>query len=100
MDTNTINTSNISAFTAPTHMESKVNNQPTFELHHVQSSGQPVIVSTDQLYSIDPKAIKLQASVLIKSTTASCWLEAKMKFGYPLTDFQAYLLAKSFPRAA
>ena len=91
-------TSNSSAQLSGRKAES--GNQPTFVLHRLSVDDCLVIAAVDQLYPNDPEGIKLPPSVLLKSTTASCWLEAKRKFRYPLTEFQDYLLTGYFKLAA
>ena len=100
ISTNATSTTSITSFTAKAFKKPKARKLSTFVLHRLLLDDRLVIVAADQLFPNDPEGIKLPPSAILKSTTASCWLEAKRKFRFPLTDFQDYLLAKRFQQAA
>lgn len=80
--------------------QSRWTNKSTFVLHRLLADDRLVIVAADQLYPNDPEGIKLPPSVLLKSTTARCWLEAKEKLGFPLTALQSVMFDERYQLVA
>jgi len=74
--------------------------QPNYSLYQVLIGGRLVIVADEQLFPNDPDGIVLQPSIRFKTTTARCWIEAKKKMGFRLTDLQAFMLDERFGLAA
>lgn len=58
---------------------------PLFEHRQYIKSGRQFIVAKEQILLKNPNRMKLLRSKVIKTTRASCWLDAKRQFGFELS---------------